>query len=71
MAAEFARAAADLEPGMRLVKINVDEEPELAQRFAVQSIPTIALARRGRELDRRSGAMPAAELIRWARAHAV
>jgi thioredoxin 2 len=69
MAPEFERAAAELEPEMRLVKINVDEEPELAQRFAVQSIPTIALARRGRELDRRSGALPAAQLVRWARAH--
>jgi thioredoxin 2 len=71
MAPEFERAAAELEPEMRLVKINVDEEPELARRFAVQSIPTIALARRGRELDRKSGAMPAAQLVRWARAHAV
>jgi thioredoxin 2 len=69
MAPEFERAAAELEPEMHLVKINVDEEPELAQRFAVQSIPTIALARRGRELDRRSGALPAVQLVRWARAH--
>jgi thioredoxin 2 len=71
MAPEFERAAAELEPEMRLVKINVDEEPELAQRFAVQSIPTIALMRRGRELDRRSGAMPAAQLLRWARSRAL
>jgi thioredoxin 2 len=70
MAPEFERAATELEPGMRLVKINVDEEPELAERFAVRSIPTIALAVRGRELDRRSGAMPGAELVRWARARA-
>ena len=70
MAPEFERAAAELEPEMRLVKVNIDEEPELAERFAVRSIPTIALALHGRELDRRSGAVPKGELVRWARARA-
>ena len=67
MAPEFERAAGRLEPQMRLVKINVDEEPELAQRFAVRSIPTIALVWHGRELGRLGGAMPADQLERWAR----
>ena len=68
MAPEFERAAARLEPELRLVKVNVDEEPELAQRFRVSSIPTIALAFHGRELARRAGAMSAAQLENWARA---
>src|SRR5947209_7414699 len=38
MAPEFERAAASLEPAVRLVKVNVDEEPRLAERFAVRSI---------------------------------
>jgi thioredoxin 2 len=67
MGPQFERAARDLEPQMRLVKINVDEEPELAQRFAVSSIPMIALAWHGRELGRIAGAMPAEQLERWAR----
>jgi thioredoxin 2 len=71
MAPEFERAAGELEPEFRLVKINVDDEPELAQRFAIQGIPTTVLARHGRELDRKSGAMPGAQLVRWARAHAL
>ncbi len=66
MAAEFERAARELEPAIRLVKINVDEEPELARRFGVSSIPTIALVRHGRELGRTAGAMPASQLQRWA-----
>lgn len=70
MAPEFERAAAELEPAIRLVKINVDEEPELAERFGVRSIPTVALAARGRELGRIAGARSAAELVRWARARA-
>jgi thioredoxin 2 len=68
MAPEFERAAARLEPELRLVKVNVDEEPELAQRFQVSSIPTVALAFHGRELARRAGAMGAAQIERWARA---
>ncbi len=36
-----------------------------AARFHIQSIPTLVLLRRGRELDRSSGAMPAAQLRAW------
>jgi thioredoxin 2 len=67
MAPEFERAAAALEPAVRLVKVNVDEEPALAERFAVRSIPTLALARHGREIARTAGARSAAQLAEWAR----
>ena len=68
MAPEFERDAGELEPDIRLVKVNIDEEPAVAQRFGVQSIPTILLAWHGHELGRLTGARPAAELVRWARA---
>ena len=66
MAPAFERAAAELEPRMRLGKVDVDGEPELARRFAVQGIPVLVLVRGGREIARRTGAAPAQELIRWA-----
>jgi thioredoxin 2 len=66
MAPEFERAAGLLEPRIKLVKVNIDEEPEVARRFAVQSIPTVLLALYGRELGRLAGVRPAAELARWA-----
>ena len=69
MAPEFERAAGRLEPQLRLVKINIDENPAVAERFAVRSIPTLALARHGRELARTAGAMSAAQLEDWARRH--
>lgn len=69
MAPEFERAASRLEPRMRLVKINVDENPAAAQRFGVSSIPTLSLALHGRELARTSGAMSSAQLEEWALAH--
>ena len=68
MAPEFERAATVLEPAFRLVKINVDEEPALAERFQVRSIPTLALASEGREVARAAGARSAAQLVEWARA---
>jgi thioredoxin 2 len=67
MAPEFERAAATLEPAVRLVKVNVDEEPALAARFQTRSIPTLVLAFEGRELARAAGARSAAQLVEWAR----
>lgn len=67
MAPAFEGAAQRLEPQMRLVKVNVDEEPALAARFGIRSIPTIVLALRGRELDRMAGAHSEADLVAWAR----
>ena len=52
---------------MRLVKVNVDEEPVLAQKFQVRSIPTLVLAFQGRELARSAGARSAAQLVEWVR----
>jgi thioredoxin 2 len=66
MAPEFERAARELEPRLKLVKVNIDEEPEVARRFGVQSIPTILLLLHGQELGRIAGARSGAELVRWA-----
>jgi thioredoxin 2 len=68
MASAFARAAQKLEPGMRLAKVNIDENRELAQRFGVNSIPTMILVSHGREIDRIVGARSEADLVNWASA---
>ena len=41
-----------------VAKVNVDEEPELARRFGVMSIPTVVFLKEGREFDRKIGAYP-------------
>jgi thioredoxin 2 len=69
MAPEFDRAARHLEPRVRLVKINVDEEHSVAAQFGIRSIPTLVLAHHGAEIARTAGAMPAADLARWVEAH--
>ena len=43
-----------------VAKVNVDEEPELARRFGVMSIPTVVFLKEGREFDRKVGAFPPA-----------
>ena len=67
MAPAFEQAAAHLEPHFRLAKVNTEEEPALAARFAIRSVPTLALFQDGRELARQPGAMGLADIIRWAR----
>lgn len=67
MAPAFEQAASQLEPHVRLAKVNTEEQPALAARFAIRSIPTLALFLHGRELARQAGAMGAADIIRWVR----
>ena len=69
MAPAFVQAAAQLEPGMRLAKLNTEEAQELAARFNIRSIPTLALFSGGREVARQAGAMDASGIVRWARTH--
>ena len=40
-------------------KVNVDDEPDLAMRFGVMSIPTVVFLKDGKEFDRKVGVMPA------------
>jgi thioredoxin 2 len=67
MAPAFAAAAGQLEPHMRLGKLDTEAEQAIAQRYGIQSIPTLILIAKGREVARQSGAMPASAITRWAR----
>jgi thioredoxin 2 len=69
MAPQYAEAAAELEPKVRLAKLNTEAEPGLANQFGIRSIPTLALFKGGREVTRQSGAMSKADIVRWVRAH--
>jgi len=69
MAPQFEAAARQLEPGMRLVKVNTEEAQSLGARLQIRSIPTLALFAGGREVARQAGGMGAADIVRWARSH--
>lgn len=67
MAPAFAAAAGQLEPYLRLGKLDTEAEQAIAGRYAVQSIPTLIVIANGREIARRSGAMPTGSIVSWAR----
>ncbi|HID50154.1 MAG TPA: thiol reductase thioredoxin, partial [Chromatiales bacterium] len=69
MAPVFQQAAAQLEPRMRLAKVNTEEQQALAAQYTIRSIPTLAIFRHGQELDRMAGAMDLQNLLAWARRH--
>ena len=48
-----------------IAKVNVDENPELAAKYGIRSIPTMVLFRDGKEAARISGAMDSASITRW------
>ena len=65
MAPQFSQATAYLEPRVRCAKVDTQAEPELAARFNIRSIPTLALFANGVELARQPGAMGAADIVAW------
>jgi thioredoxin 2 len=65
MAATYEQAAAQLAPGVRLAKLNTEDEPEIAARFGIRSIPTLIALRNGREVARQSGALDLNRLLNW------
>ena len=67
MAPAFAQAARDLEPGVRLAKLDTEAHPAIAGRYGIRSIPTIIMFRGGQEVARVSGALGAADIARWVR----
>jgi thioredoxin 2 len=68
MAPAFEQAAAQLEPKVRVAKVNTEEAQSLGARHRIRSIPTLALFMNGREVARQAGAMGAADIVRWTQA---
>jgi thioredoxin 2 len=69
MTPAFVQAAQQLEPGMRLAKLNTEEAQELGAHYNIRSIPTLALFKGGREIARQAGAMDVGGIVRWARSN--
>jgi thioredoxin 2 len=62
VAPELAKVAARSGGRFLVVKVNTDELSDLGQRFAIRSIPTLAIFSGGREVKRTTGARPAPEI---------
>ncbi|MGY4829225.1 thioredoxin TrxC [Sphaerotilaceae bacterium SBD11-9] len=64
MAPQFQDAAGQM-PRVRFAKVDTEAAPKASMRHNIRSIPTMVLYHRGKEVARRSGAMPAHEITRW------
>lgn len=65
VAPELERLAAERAGSLRVVKVNVDEEPAVSARLGVQGIPTLLLFVGGSEVGRQVGALPGDAMRSW------
>ena len=63
------RLAAKHAGRLKVVKLNIDGAPAIAQRYSVQGIPLLVLVRDGNEVDRLVGAVPERDIEAWLRRH--
>jgi thioredoxin 2 len=61
----LAGLAQDLAGRVKLVKVNVDDNPVISQRFGVQAVPTLLVLDHGRVIAQQAGAAPTQILRRW------
>ena len=71
MAPAFEQAAGQLEPRLRLAKLDTEAAPATAARFGIRSLPTLALFSQGKEVARQPGAMGTADIVRWVKAQGI
>jgi thioredoxin 1 len=71
IAPAVAELAREFEGRAKVVKLDVDQSPDLATHYGIQSIPTLMVFKGGRVVDQRVGALPKAEMARLLAAHLV
>lgn len=69
MAPAFEEAARKLEPHYRVAKLNTEEAQDIAARYNIRSIPTLALFKGGHEIARQAGAMNTDGIVQWVKSH--
>jgi thioredoxin 2 len=61
----FKQVAAQLEPKARFIKIETEKEQAISAKYNIRSIPTLAIFKNGKEIDRVSGALSASDFTNW------
>ena len=69
MAPAYEQAAGQLEPRVRVAKVNTEDQQALGATYGIRSIPTLALFKNGQEIARQPGAMGEADIVRWVQSH--
>ena len=70
MAPAFEQAAQQLEPRVRLAKVNTEEARTLGMKYGIQAIPTMVMFNQGKEVARQPGAMQLPQIMQWVEMHA-
>jgi len=65
MAPAFEQAASQLPLKAQFLKVNTEEQQNLAAKYAIRSLPTMVLFKNGVEIDRVSGAMSSDQILQW------
>ncbi len=68
MAPAFEQAATQLEPKVRLAKVNTEAEQTIGAQYGIRSIPTLILFQKGQQVAQQAGAMGATDIVRWVEA---
>lgn len=62
IAPTIKQIAKDFSGRLTVIKVNIDEKPEIAQHYAISSIPTLMVFKAGQQVWRQSGALPYPQL---------
>jgi thioredoxin 1 len=65
IAPSLEEIATELHGKIKVAKLNIDENPELAAQFGVRSIPTLMIFKGGQVADMKVGALPKTALSHW------
>jgi thioredoxin 1 len=57
--------ATEMKGKVKIVKVNVDENPNIAAQYGIRSIPTLLLFKDGKQTGQKVGAAPKGDLSRW------
>jgi thioredoxin 1 len=60
--------AKDKQGTLKVVKVNIDENPMSPTKYGVRSIPTLLIFKNGQIVDQRVGGLPKSELYKWVEA---
>ncbi|MEL1221237.1 thioredoxin TrxC [Aeromonas hydrophila] len=61
----FQQVASELEPRLRFVKVDTEQQAAIAARYAIRSIPTLMVFKQGKMLAQRSGSLPPSMFKEW------
>ena len=62
MAPALEQVAADMKGKVKVAKLDVDQNPEITQRYAIQAMPTLLIFKGGKVVGQLVGAMPRSKL---------